>query len=897
MTNTRQPLSGREIRQSFLDFFAEKDHRIVESAPVVPLDDPTLLFTNAGMNQFKDLFLGTGTRDYKRAADTQKCIRVSGKHNDLEEVGVDTYHHTFFEMLGNWSFGDYFKREAIRWAFELIVTRFKLDPERLYASVFSGDESLGLPPDEEAEQLWLEESTLPPERVLRFGRKDNFWEMGEQGPCGPCSELHYDMGPEGCDRQGVPGHTCGVNGDCARYIEIWNLVFIQYNRIEDGSLKPLPARHVDTGLGLERLTAILQGKTSNYDTDLFMPLLSAVSDLCGHRYGDDPERDVAMRVIADHTRALCVAIADGALPGKQGRGYVLRRLLRRAARYGRQVLGIEGPFIHRLVPVVAKIFDGVFGEVATRRAHLSHIIEHEEKSFARTIDSGITHFEALARKLDEAGERTIPGDFAYRLYHQDGFPYDLIALMARERGFVIDDDGWAKAEAAHKEASRGAGSVARIDPGELEGLPETSFLGYWERGESEAEGTTAAGLRIVKLVGTEALVLDRTPFYAEAGGQVGDTGMIESAGFRFQVEDTVRVGDVAVHFGELLEGDPIALPDSVTAKVDLSRRRAIVANHTATHLLHWALKQVLGPHADQQGSLVEPDSLRFDFTHQQALTEEQSAEVERLVNARIALNTALVIKTEGLQEARARGVTALFGERYGDKVRVVEIGEFSRELCGGTHVRATGELNYFRISSEGAVQAGVRRIVARTGAAAVEEALAERALLRSVARDLRVTPPEAPRRIEQLLSSLKELKKRRPAASTDVAAERRALLDNAERVGEVHLVSARVEAADRKALAALADAVRGGDKLVAGALATVVEGKSAFLAFASPALLKNKALSAGEIVKAVAEARGLRGGGRPDFAQTGWKGEDGIDEALALARKLFAQALREMEGL
>jgi alanyl-tRNA synthetase len=889
--------TAAQIRQQFLDFFREKQHRIVPSAPVVPIGDPTLLFTNAGMNQFKDVFLGTGSRDYTRAADTQKCIRVSGKHNDLEEVGVDTYHHTFFEMLGNWSFGDYFKEEAIAWAWELLAVRLGLDGSKMYATVFGGDPAHGIPADEEAEALWPQRSGIPAERVLRFGHKDNFWEMGEVGPCGPCTEIHFDRGPAACDRKGVPGHVCQVNGDCARYIEIWNLVFIQFARLEDGSLKPLPAKHVDTGMGLERLVALLQGVVSNYDTDLFMPIIRAIAERTGHPYGADERKDIAMRVIADHVRALSAAIADGALPGKQGRSYVIRRLLRRAARFGRQVLGTEGAFLCELVPVVAGIFDGVFPEIGLRLPHIQHVIEDEERAFARTIDSGIAAFDKLAGALRAKGETVVPGADAYRLYHQDGFPRDLIELMAREQGYELDEAGWAAAEAAHKEASKGEVAAHRLDLGALEGLPKTEFLGYWERGQAAGVGTEAGGLKVLKLLGTEALVLDRTPFYAESGGQVGDAGVIVGegegdGGFRFRVEDTGRVGDVVVHFGELELGDTTHLPATVTARVDAARRRDIMANHTATHLLHWALERVLGDHANQQGSLVAPEYLRFDFTHPRSLSPQEVLEIERLVNARVAENSRVAMTEESLEAAKARGVTALFGEKYGEVVRVVQVGDFSQELCGGTHCQATGDLGYFRITAETAVQAGVRRIFAKTRSAAVEEALADRGLLQDAARRLTAPTHDLVRRIEALQEQVKELKKKGAAsAQQDVGTLRRRLLEEAELVGGARVVVARIDVPDRKALGELADALRSGDDQVAGALAAVVEEKTVFLAFATKDLVTKRKLSAGEVVKQVAEAVGQKGGGRPDFAQTGWKGEEGIETALAAAKDAFRAAL------
>ncbi|MDY0000958.1 MAG: alanine--tRNA ligase, partial [Polyangia bacterium] len=559
--------TANEIRKRFLSFFEARGHRLVPSAPVVPHGDPTLLFTNAGMNQFKDVFLGTGARDYTRAADTQKCIRVSGKHNDLDEVGADTYHHTFFEMLGNWSFGDYFKEDAIRWAWEFLVDEMGLDRDKLWATVFGGDEALALPPDEEAERLWPEVTDIPRARVLRFGRKENFWEMAETGPCGPCSEIHLDLGPGACDRSATPGHRCSVNGDCARFIEIWNLVFIQYQHMEDGSLRPLPARHVDTGMGFERLVSVVQGKTSNYDTDLFAPLLGRISELAGAPYGEDGRKDMAMRVVADHARTLSVAIADNVVPSNKDRGYVLRRILRRASRYGYQVLGLTEPFIHQVVPVVAEIFSEVFPEIAKRRDHIARVVEAEERAFLRTLERGVLLFEKAAGELAAAGAAVLDGAVAFRLYETYGFPRDLTELMCRERGFTLDEAGWARAEAAHVEASKGA-SGQRLDPGELEGLPPTRFVGYWELGLAGTLGHEAE-TRLLRLVDNEYLVLYESPFYAESGGQVGDTGLVVAPGFRFVVRDTQRVGDLSVHQGDLEAGDLAALRERGTAWGDL----------------------------------------------------------------------------------------------------------------------------------------------------------------------------------------------------------------------------------------------------------------------------------------------------------------------------------------
>ena len=882
--------SAKEIRQAFMDFFKERGHTIVPSAPVVPHGDPTLMFTNAGMNQFKDVFLDTGSRDYTRAADTQKCIRVSGKHNDLEEVGVDTYHHTFFEMLGNWSFGDYFKKEAIQWGWEFLVDWMGLPGDKLWATVFAGEESLGLPPDTEAEELWPNVTGIPKERVLRFGTKDNFWEMAETGPCGPCSEIHMDLGPEACDRKGVEGHVCGVNGDCGRYIEIWNLVFIQFNRLGKTKLKPLPARHVDTGMGFERLVAVCQSKPSNYDTDLFTPLLDRIGELTSCTYGEARDTDVAMRVVADHIRTLTVAIADGAIPGNKDRGYVLRRILRRGLRFGYQVLGRQTPFMAELVPTVSDILGDVFREIPKRIDHITRVIRSEEEAFLRTLDRGIARFESLAQELEKNQSRHLDGALAYDLYSTYGFPKDLIELMARERELKLDQNGWSQAEEQHKLASTGAGD-AGFDPAAIEGLSATQFVGYWEQEDSRDLGTVAEA-RLLKIIDNEYVILDRTPFYAEAGGQVGDTGILTASGFRFRVTDTGRLGDIWFHKGELEEADLAHLPEKVMAHVNKQRRMDIMANHTGTHLLHWALHEAVSKNADQQGSLVAPDYLRFDFTHDEGLSPEQIESIERMVNEKIASDLPVSIRQEAYKQALEKGVTALFGEKYGDRVRVVQVDEISQELCGGTHCARTGQIGYFQIVSEKAVSAGVRRIVAETRGAAVKRSIEQRRLLDRLAQDLNTAPDDLPRRIAQLQDRIKKLKKGgAQKAALDVKSERKRLLEEAERKGDTALVVAKLESANPKIAGNLADALRGGDDSVAGLLATVVGEKVLFVAFASRDLVKTKKVAAGQIVNAAAQAAGGRGGGRPDFAKGGSKDPQKVEVSLEAARKLLRSSL------
>ena len=884
-----------EIRNRFLEFFRGKDHKIVQSIPVVPQEDPTLLFVNAGMNQFKDVFLGTGSRSYTRAANTQKCIRVSGKHNDLETVGRDGYHHTFFEMLGNWSFGDYFKEEAIRWGWQFLVEECGLPPERLYATVFGGEKKAGLAPDEEAEVLWREVTDIPKDHVMRCGKEDNFWEMGSTGPCGPCSEIHIDLGPGQCDNpdHAKDGSDCGVNGGCARFIEIWNLVFIQYNRLESGKLEKLPARHVDTGMGFERLTETLRVlgsmknnepfNFSNYNTGLFTPIFKELHEITGLAYAPDMDlrKLVAYRVIADHIRALCISIADGIMPDRKMRGSVLRSLLRRSARFGRQVLEIREPFIYRLVDPVAEIFEGIFPEVQQRKNHIKLVVEAEEKSFARTIERGMGRFHKLIEKTrseKKAGE--LDGFEAYRLYHQDGFPKDLIEQMAGEEGFTINEDEWKKAEDEHKKASESDAMGYKFDIEEIKGIAATEFLGYWENDETGKNGMEAEA-SILKLIGNEALVLDRTPFYSESGGQIGDNGVIEGQGFRFKVHDTGKIGDIAIHYGELETADLGSLPDKVLAKVDEVRRWDTAANHTATHLLHWALRKVLGEHCTQQGSLVHPDYLRFDFTQHTRVTAQQLREIERLVNAGIAENSRVSISIESIEEAKKKGAMALFGEKYGETVRVISVGDFSRELCGGTHLKRTGQAGYFKILSETAVQSGVRRIVAITRAKAVEESLKERDILHSAARTLSCGPAEVPAKLEAMQDRIRELKKNAASgagARDDMEETIRQKRDIAIKIGgvDVYLPAITIEL-DKAGVGQVADSLRQKYAPSAGILFGHSGGNITVIVFASKSLVKERGIHCGHILNAATAKIGRKGGGRPDFAQTGWRVADNIN--------------------
>ncbi len=890
------------VRNQFLEFFAERGHARVDSAPVFPQDDPTLLFTNAGMNQFKDVFLGTGTRPYKRAVDTQKCIRVSGKHNDLEEVGVDTYHHTFFEMLGNWSFGDYFKRDAILWAWELLTKVWGLPPERLWVTVFGGDQADGLPADEEAERLWIEEAGVPAERVLRFSRKDNFWEMGDTGPCGPCTEIHIDRGGPGSDPRDGSNRAIGVNAGNERFIELWNLVFMEFNRVEGGALKPLPARHVDTGMGFERILSVLQGKRSNYDTDLFTPLFARIGELTDKRYGASAAPlDVAFRVVADHVRAVTAAVADGAGPSNTGRGYVLRRLLRRAARFGRAELGMEEPFLFEVAPVVAQVLGDAFPEMRQRLDHVQLVIREEETSFGRTLGRGLVQFEHLERRVRAAGRNELPGEEAYELYATYGFPKDLVEQMARERELVLDAAGWEGAERRHQDASRAEGTFKQLlSADELVQLERAAPATRSTYHGSGAEGSEVAAVLVWgaphPALGERGVkvVLDASPFYPEGGGQVGDVGRIEGADgapLTIAVHDTQRVGSLVVHLGVLERGEPGQLAGRrVRARVDEGRRDATRRNHTATHLLHRALKLVLGEHVTQQGSYVGPDRLRFDFSHPRGVSGEELEAIETLVNERVYENRALSTTIEELEAAKARGVTALFGEKYDQRVRVVAVGDWSAELCGGTHVNAAGDIGPFLILSERAIQAGVRRIEALTGQAAVEEIQRQRRILREAAQGLKAKPEELPERIEKLQAQLKEAKKQQKSgAGADVAAvlERlRAGLTG----GATPFAAFDAPDLDGESLRELANRCRQALPEAALVLAGR-EGERVPIVVIVGREAQARGLAAGTLAKALGQRLGGGGGGKPDLAQAQGQDAGALPAALDWVRDEFAARL------
>lgn len=743
-------LSANEIRQQFLDFFRSKGHEIVPSAPIVVKNDPTLLFTNAGMNQFKDYFLGNRQPEYKRVADTQKCLRVSGKHNDLEEVGVDTYHHTMFEMLGNWSFGDYFKKEAIEWSWELLTEVFRIPKESLYVTVFRGDEAEGLPKDEEAYNFWKQH--IAEDRILLGNKKDNFWEMGDTGPCGPCSEIHVDC-RSAEERKQVDGKTL-VNADHPQVIEIWNNVFMQFNRMKDGSLEPLPAKHVDTGMGLERLVRVLQGKQSNYDTDLFTGTIAAIEQLTHKKYGyTDSKADIAFRVLSDHIRAIGFTIADGQLPSNTGAGYVIRRILRRAVRYYYSYLDYKQPLLYKLMSVLAKQFEHVFPELQQQIELVSRVVKEEEDAFLRTLDKGLKKIDDIIADTKAQQTQVINGKSAFELYDTYGFPIDLTRLIASEHSLHVDEAAFESEMQQQKNRSRAATTLDTDDWVILKEAP-TEFVGY---DSLEAEASVLK-YRKVKAKGKESyqLVLDKTPFYAESGGQVGDTGELVFPDESIQIIDTKKENNLTIHFAEVLPANPGA---PVLARVDAPIRRATAAHHSATHLLHAALREVLGTHVAQKGSLVNDEYLRFDFSHFAKVTDEEIARIEAIVNEKIRENIPVVIKQMLKDEAVALGAMALFGEKYGNVVRVVIMDpNYSIELCGGTHVGATGELGFFKIISESAVAAGVRRIEAVSGRAAEHFVNAQLATLSGIQAQLK-NAKDPVKAIEKLQEEKTQLEK------------------------------------------------------------------------------------------------------------------------------------------
>lgn len=883
-------MTSDEIRDSFLEYFRKHGHAIVPSASLIPADDPTLLFTNAGMNQFKDVFLGIGQREYTRAVDTQKCLRVSGKHNDLEEVGYSPSHHTFFEMLGNWSFGDYYKQEAIAFAWELVTELWQIPKERLWATVYLEDD--------EAEQLWLQETDLPLSRIRRCD-KDNFWEMGETGPCGPCSELFVDMGVEAYPET-ANDPDAGPNTS-ERFREFWNLVFIQYNRSENGTLEPLPATHVDTGMGFERITSILQGVDSNYKTDLFTPLLGTIADLTDAAYFDD-ERGLPHRVIADHIRCLTFAIGDGVMPSNEGRGYVIRRILRRAVLYGKK-LEMDAAFIYRLVDNVIDLLGDVFPDVLPRREFITRTIQGEENRFHQTIERGLERLDQSFDTLTEKKSIQLDGKRAFELYDTFGFPLDLTEMLARERGFTVDDVGFEQSMEEQRARGRAAWEAKGGAKDEeisvyaevLTEHGETEFVGYTE---DNIEAEIVALIANAESVGSAQaedevfVLLNRTPFYGESGGQVGDVGTIENQNAKLAVQDTLKPSpDLIVHKCKVLEGE-ITPYTGVHAKIDTARREAVAVSHTATHLLHSGLRQILGTHVGQAGSLVEAGRLRFDFSHYESVSPEQLREIEGFINEKIRGNDALAISEMPLDDAKAKGALAFFGDKYGDIVRVVQTGDYSVELCGGTHVDATGELGFVKLMSESSIAAGVRRVEALTGNTAVTTIQEDTTLLSNAANLLKAPKTDLLERIERLLQEQRELEQQlQQLKSQHALGNVDALVKDATLVEDVSVVASCVTDTDRDGLRRLVDELK--NRLESGvvALAAVSGNEAAFVVGVTTDLVENRGLHAGKIIAELTQLADGRGGGRPELAQGGGKDPNKVNAAIDAAAEIVRTQL------
>jgi len=862
-------MTSTEIRASFTQFFASKGHKIVPSAPMVIKDDPTLMFTNAGMNQFKDIILGNAVPSSRRVANSQKCLRVSGKHNDLEEVGHDTYHHTMFEMLGNWSFGDYFKEEAISWAWEYLVDVLKIDPNRLYATVFEGYAPEGLERDNEAAAIWGR--FLPIDRIINGNKKDNFWEMGDTGPCGPCSEIHIDLRPDE-ERAKVDGLTL-VNESHPLVIEIWNNVFMQYNRKADGSLELLPARHVDTGMGFERLCMAIQGKFSNYDTDVFQPIIQTIANHCQVTYGEEPKADIAMRVIADHIRTIAFSITDGQLPSNAKAGYVIRRILRRAVRYGYTFLGRRHAFLYQLIPSLIRSMGAAYPELSAQQPLIEKVIKEEEESFLRTLETGIRLLDKLMADARAAKTDTLSGNDVFTLYDTYGFPVDLTELILKENGLKADLEGFQTAMQAQKDRARHAAAVETSDWVVLKDAT-SDFVGY---------DYTTCDVEILKYRQLAQkgktyyqLVLDKTPFYAEMGGQVGDSGYLEVDGQRLVVETVKKENNLSVHITASLPADPTQVFKAV---VDLEKRKATSRNHTATHLLHEALREVLGSHVEQKGSLVSPDNLRFDFAHFQKVSYEELRLVEQKVNAAIRANLPLdEHRHTTIAEAKAMGAMALFGEKYGEEVRVIRFGS-SAELCGGTHVQATGEIGAFRIVAESSIAAGIRRIEAITGEGADNQYFSMQDELKNI-RALFNNSPQLTAAIEKLVSEHQEAQKKLEALMAEKTISlKQSLLQNAKTVNGIKLVVFEGEAT-ADAIKQIAFQLRGEQPQGLAFIAGSMENGKPLLTVAFSDDLVAKGLNAGQLVREAAKAIQGGGGGQPHFATAGGKHLSGLKDAV-----------------
>ena len=870
-------MNSNQIRKTFIDFFRERGHQFIPSSPVIPEDDPTLLFANAGMNQFKNIFLGLKEAPVCRAVNSQKCIRAGGKHNDLEVVGKDGYHHTFFEMLGSWSFGDYYKKDAIIWAWELLTEVFKLPKDKLYATVHESDK--------EAFEIWQTHTDIDNSHISYQGDKDNFWEMGDMGPCGPCSEIHIDRGTAHCELEGVEGHVCAVNGDCSRFIELWNLVFIQYNREADRSLVPLKNKYVDTGAGFERLVQVLQDVDSNYETDLFMPIIGKIAELSGVKYS--PETGVSHRVIADHVRCLCFALADGGFPSNEGRGYVLRRILRRASRHGR-LLGFAEPFMFHLVDTVSSMMGDHFPELKGREAYIRMVIKAEEERFNAALDKGLEHFDEILARLE--GD-SISGKDAFKLYDTFGFPLDLTLIMAQEKGLGVDTEGFeAQMEAQRdraRKSSKFAWEASDEEWTEFSKPSPTQFLGY-------EQSIAVAKIQRYRLSpdGLLHLQLDQSPFYAESGGQVSDTGVIFNDDFEMRVTQVSKKDDYFIHSGELIRGAVSEKP--VTAEIDLARRRDIMRNHTATHLLHKALRDVLGDHVQQKGSLVSPDYLRFDFTHMRALTADEIQNVEKKVNEAVRQDLPVSVVVKGMEEARKDGAIALFGEKYSEMVRVVSVQDFSMELCGGTHVSSSGEIGFFKIGSESSIAAGIRRIEALTGRGADEFVQSLQNRIKGMAQSLQVPEKALEQKLEGLQNRVSELEHQlKKLEAGQSGAEAQELLSQIRDMGDFRLLSAVVEA-DAAKLRELGDILKDRAKDAISVLFARNGDKVSIVSVVGPGLKER--FHAGNIVKTISQHLGGKGGGRPDSAMGGGSNPEKIAEISEKLPQIIQELLKQSKN-
>ncbi|MCY4386951.1 MAG: alanine--tRNA ligase [Desulfurellaceae bacterium] len=878
-------MTGNEIRDSFLQFFADRGHQVVSSAPLIPANDPTLLFTNAGMVPFKNIFLGIERPVHRRVVDSQKCLRVSGKHNDLEEVGRDTYHHTFFEMLGNWSFGDYYKQEAIRWAWELLTEVWKLPKQKLWATVYTTDD--------EADEWWRTQTDINPQQILRFAEKDNFWEMGETGPCGPCSEIHIDRGPQACALANTPGHSCAVNAGCARYIELWNLVFIQYNRDADQSLDDLPETHVDTGMGLERIVSVLQDVPGNYDSDLLRDIITFTQGLGDKRYGDTSEQDVSFRVIADHARTAAFAIADGVVPTNEGRGYVLRRIMRRALRHGR-LLGFEGPFFSQVARSVVQLLGAAYPELVERRDYLTEVIHNEETRFSDTLDKGLALLEQEIHDLRQRNTTTLPGETAFRLYDTYGFPLDMTEDFLSSEGFSVNRDEYDKALEEQRSRAREGQKISVGSFSGSAGLPSATFGSVFV-GDRQAEHESEVRVLLVdgqirdEVREGEAvdLIAAETPFYGESGGQVGDTGTIRtSRGDLIEVLDTLKPEPSRiVHKGRVVQG-AVQTGDAVHLGIDAPRREAIRLNHSATHIMHSALRDILGSHVQQAGSLVTPDRLRFDFTHTSPVKDDVLDEIENLVNHHIRGNAAVTSEEMSFTDAIQKGALAFFGEKYGEIVRVLRMGDFSTELCGGTHVGRTGDVGLFKFRAETGVASGIRRVEAVTGEGALNWVRQREHVLKDMGRILKGSEEDALERLEKLLSRQHELEKQLDQLQGQLAGSQSdALASQVRQTNGVNVIASRVEGVDQKALREMADTLRDKHQPAVVVLGATNGAKVSLLAAVSKDLVQQ--YHAGKIIKEIAPLVGGGGGGRPDFAQAGGKDPTRLDEALQKVYELI----------